>query len=564
MSTEPTLARAAARAEAGDWWAARDGYADVLARDESADAHRGLARACWWLGETQAALEHAQRAFAAYEADSRYADAAMVGVHISIWYLTNFDNVPAADGWLARARHLAEASGDKRAAGWATLVSGYVAEDPDEGLRLVQAAASAARSVSDRDLSTMALADLGLLHVTTGDIGQGMCMLDEALASAFAQPQRMLEVAVWSSCNMLAACSLVDDLRRATQWCRVADRFMEIYGCPFLQARCRAHYGSVLVATGRWDAAERELTQALSMAADTGHGPRAEALTALAELRRCQGDPASALLLLDDAVSTPSGLATRARCLLDLGRPDGARVLLRGELALQRPGMPAYPTLVALLAEAELASGHPSEAQALVGPDAAVWTILAFPRVAGLLARAAGLLARACGDLDGAGRQLGSALDTFARLEIPFESARTEVELARLLMPVDRDAAVAHARSAFARQESLGARREAAEAAAVLRSMGVTPPPGPRQRAVLSAREKDVLVLVAQGLSNPQIAERLFLSPRTVGHHVSSILRKLDLRSRSEAAAYAARRASAPRNGSQVIAESEGANGLLS
>jgi ATP/maltotriose-dependent transcriptional regulator MalT len=541
VGTESALQKAAALADAGDWQAARDAYAAVLARAESADARSGLARACWWLGDTRSALAHAERAFATYEASSRYADAAMVGVHISIWYLSNFDNLPAAAGWLARSRRLAEASRDERAVGWATLVAGYVADAPDEGLRLIEAAAATAAASSDKDLATMALADLGLWHVSTGDVDQGMRMLDEAMATAFGEPQRMLEVAVWSACNMLAACGKVDDVRRATQWCRVADRFMETYGCPFLQARCRSHYGSVLVATGRWDDAERELAHALAMASDTGRGPRSEALTALAELRRCQGDPASALVVLDDADTTIHGTVTRARCLLDLRQPDEARAVLRAELALHQADEPAYPTLVAALAEASLASGRRSEAEALLAPDAPVWRTPAFPRAAGVLARAAGLVAGARGDFEAARRRLGFALDTFARLELPLESARTELELARLLASQDRDAAVVRARSALGRQDALGARHDAAETAALLRSLGVTPGPGPRRRAVLSARERDVLDLLADGLSNPQIAERLFLSPRTVGHHVSSILRKLGLRSRAEAAAYAAR-----------------------
>lgn len=59
--------------------------------------------------------------------------------------------------------------------------------------------------------------------------------------------------------------------------------------------------------------------------------------------------------------------------------------------------------------------------------------------------------------------------------------------------------------------------------------------------ASLTAREMEVLALIAQGLQNAEIAERLFLSPKTVDHHVSAILRKLDVRTRGEASAKAVR-----------------------
>jgi DNA-binding NarL/FixJ family response regulator len=157
------------------------------------------------------------------------------------------------------------------------------------------------------------------------------------------------------------------------------------------------------------------------------------------------------------------------------------------------------------------------------------------------LARAVGLVAAARCDQQRARSQLGFALDVFARLELVFESACTELDLARLLKADDPAAAAARARAAYMQHEALGARREAAKAAAFLRAMGVTPPPGPRRGETLTDREHEVLALLSHGLSNPQIAERLFISRRTVGHHVSSILRKLGLRSRAEAAAYAAR-----------------------
>ena len=59
--------------------------------------------------------------------------------------------------------------------------------------------------------------------------------------------------------------------------------------------------------------------------------------------------------------------------------------------------------------------------------------------------------------------------------------------------------------------------------------------------AGLTARELEVLALVAEGLRNAEIAQRLFLSEKTVGHHVSAILRKLEVRTRSQAGAEAAR-----------------------
>ena len=159
-------------------------------------------------------------------------------------------HVRAREALREEARRLAAASEDPLMLGWADLVTGYLADDADEGRRSLERAAETAGRVGDTDLANMALADLGLWHVTSGDLRRGLAMLDEALAATLSAPRGMLEVVVWSSCDMLAACSLVDDIQRATDWCRAADRFMETYGCPFLLARCRAHYGHVLMATG--------------------------------------------------------------------------------------------------------------------------------------------------------------------------------------------------------------------------------------------------------------------------------------------------------------------------
>jgi DNA-binding CsgD family transcriptional regulator len=100
---------------------------------------------------------------------------------------------------------------------------------------------------------------------------------------------------------------------------------------------------------------------------------------------------------------------------------------------------------------------------------------------------------------------------------------------------------VAEARQALATFGRLGASADGDEAAALLRSLGVRSGAGPNGAALLSVREREVLHLVGLGLSNPEIAGRLFISRKTASNHVSNVLAKLGLRNRAEAAAYAAR-----------------------
>jgi DNA-binding NarL/FixJ family response regulator len=102
-------------------------------------------------------------------------------------------------------------------------------------------------------------------------------------------------------------------------------------------------------------------------------------------------------------------------------------------------------------------------------------------------------------------------------------------------------------RQAFDELRAVGAKPAEAIVARRLRERGARGlPRGPRATttqnpAGLTARELGVLALVAQGLSNADIAKRLFLSEKTVAHHVSAVLRKLDVRTRGQAGAEAAR-----------------------
>jgi DNA-binding NarL/FixJ family response regulator len=137
---------------------------------------------------------------------------------------------------------------------------------------------------------------------------------------------------------------------------------------------------------------------------------------------------------------------------------------------------------------------------------------------------------------------LTSAQARFSQLEMPLELARTGMALA-VALAAERaepaEPAVAEARRALAVFEDLGACRDADKAAGWLRSAGAAAARvGPRGVGVLTKREQDVLRLLAEGLPNPEIAERLYISRRTVEHHVASLLSKLGLRNRTEAAAF--------------------------
>jgi DNA-binding NarL/FixJ family response regulator len=144
--------------------------------------------------------------------------------------------------------------------------------------------------------------------------------------------------------------------------------------------------------------------------------------------------------------------------------------------------------------------------------------------------------------LDGRWREAAAAWEL---LECPYEAARA-------LLEADDTSAVQQAHAVFDR---LGAAPATARAARRLRELGAPTIPRGRRPATranpagLTARELEVLRLVAAGLANHAIAARLFLSTRTVDHHVSALLGKLGVARRSDAAGAAARMGIETQNG---------------
>lgn len=198
--------------------------------------------------------------------------------------------------------------------------------------------------------------------------------------------------------------------------------------------------------------------------------------------------------------------------------------------------------LLELLGEAEIAQGeHSSAAQrghrlAELGESSGCRIAAARGR------RLRGRALAAGGQAAQAGAHLDAALSEFVRLEMPFEAARTRLLCARVLAEHQAEVAVAEAQLALAAFEDLGAGGDADAAAAFLRQLGVkVARAGPRGAGALTKREAEVLALLSEGLSNPDIAARLHLSRKTVEHHVARVLAKLGVRSRGQAAAEAMR-----------------------
>jgi DNA-binding NarL/FixJ family response regulator len=159
------------------------------------------------------------------------------------------------------------------------------------------------------------------------------------------------------------------------------------------------------------------------------------------------------------------------------------------------------------------------------------------------------------GELESAVAGLQEVQTGFEQQEMALEAVWTQIDLGRVLVDVDRGSATAALRAAAARASDLGASTLQQLAEKELRGLGVRTWRRPRGAASdgadplqeLSAREQEVALLVADGASNPEIAEQLYLSRKTIEHHVSSVLAKLGFRNRTELASYlAATSAQAP------------------
>jgi DNA-binding NarL/FixJ family response regulator len=525
----------------GDRDAAKPSFQAVVDPEESAEILSGLAAALWWLGEIRESLDCWERAYSEFRRRPDPAQAVFAAIQLSILYDANLGNSAAAAGWVARAARLVDEHALEPLRGWILIANAVDSADSGQHEALARQAHQLGLTFGDRDLELCALSQIGVALIDQGKITEGMAFHDEAMAGALAG-EGQLDTVVFTACEMMTSYSRCAQYQRMAQWIRAADRFVERYGCPYLNASCRTHYGEVLFATGDWGRAEEELRVALRLSENSLPAMQAKALARLAELRLAQGRVEEAERLMTGFEDHGATAPVRMLIYLLQGRFALAAATARRWLGVIGENRLESALLLELLGEAEIGQSQ-LEAAGKRGRTLAELGSTLNCQV--MLARGERLRGRALAAAsDSAAKQhLDAALREFIQLEMPFEAARTRLLLARVQCELDPEVAEAEGRAALAVFKNLGAVTDAGATTTVLREIeaktrkrtGETP-----DLIGLTRRELEVLRLVAQGMSDKEIATNLVLSRHTVHRHIHSILTKLDLPSRAAAAAYAA------------------------
>jgi DNA-binding NarL/FixJ family response regulator len=535
---------------------------------DAALARRDLARACQ-LAEQSAEIDVTERrlvigicrsffhqaelaaealleSFHAFCRDRRRSRAAVSAVFLGRLNYWLHDNPHVANGWFARARTLLTDQPDGVEHMIAALpLPGCDIEDVSALRVAAERSLRLARVMNEPNHEAKAMADLGTALVSLGTVKDGMTRLDEAMAMVVSGEADSPFVTGDIVCNLLTACGRVGDLTRANEWTRVAEQQLglDVERAPaYLYAHCRSVMGQILCDVGRWPEAEVALRLASTKATHSGPRIDGKARAALAELRVLQGRLADAERLINTRRDHPD--ATVALVSLHLIRGQHRDAAGVAELALRSMGDDRVRAsrLLVMLTEAQLALPDVVAAETSVTRLEQLAASSALSVVAARAALARGMLAQHRGQTGEARRAYEFGVRALADGDWPLLVAELQLRLGQVLADTDAPAAIAAARAAHLSWERLGSPRSACSAA-LLNRLGLQATSKPHATdplAALSPREQTVLAHLRDGRSNAEIAAHLHNSVRTIEHHVSSILAKLGLRSRAEAAVYAA------------------------
>jgi LuxR family maltose regulon positive regulatory protein len=481
---------------AGRWEVAREAFEASVDEAPSASGFEGLGVALRWLGEQEAAMRALQRAYRLHRRAGDARGAARVALQLCLAECYFHADVAVGLGWVERAERLLEGTAPGSEQGWLTLIRGHLAlqvdRDPERARRHAAAARALGHDSGVVDIEMMALALEGLAFVCEGEVEAGMRRLDEATAAAVAGELDDLDAISSCCCYLIDACKQVRDFERAAQWCEHVKGFCEQWSDRLTFAACRAHYADILIWRGDWGAAEAELRANLGPLADIHPNRIADGMVRLAELRRRQGLLEEASRLLEAADG--HHLAPLVRAELALDRGDAVGAVHEAERSLRRlpaGGVTDRAPALEVVVRALLAAGEPDAAREAAEQLRAIASRTGTAASAAAASFAEGLLAAAAGSWEEARRALEDAVDLYARAGGRWEAAHAS----------PRDAAAA--------------------------------PAG------LTAREVEVLRLVAHGRSNQEIAGELVLSVRTVERHIANIYDKIGASGRAARAAAA-------------------------
>jgi ATP/maltotriose-dependent transcriptional regulator MalT len=520
-----------------DWQACVDALTGAGAQvsDAAVEAERLelLADAAWWLGRLDDCVDAREQAYVLYDElrDDRRAG------QCAVWLYEHycFRASPAiAGGWLRRARRALAADEECIEFGALLLREAEVAHgqgDLEAAAELGERGIALGRRLRSADLEAEALQTVGRVRIDQCKPADGLVLLDEAML--FVLDGRLSPYSTGKVyCSLISACEELGDLRRAAEWATATARWAERHPFSVFPGLCRVHRATALRWRGQWAEAEAEAKRACDELAGVNLPNAAAGWAEIGDIRRRLGDldaAEAAFVHADRLCGQPRGGLALLR--LAQGNHDVATAVITEALESAGWSRLSRAKLLPARAQIAIAAGDLSTATAAVdelGTIADAFSSLGL-QAAALSAR--GRVELAQGN-PAAGATLRLAVARWTELGIPYEIATARTLLGQACRDVgDEPGAAAAFDAARELFDELGVGLDARSYPVPL---DISPLP-----AGLTAREAEVLRLVAAGHTNKEIAAALFLSDKTIARHLSNIFTKIDVATRAGATAFA-------------------------
>jgi DNA-binding NarL/FixJ family response regulator len=441
-------------------------------------------------------------------------------------------------GWIARATRLLDDGGhdcvERGYLLFARALGTVLDGDPRAALELFAQARAVGERLRDPTLVAFARHGEGRTMINLGEPGAGGALLDEVMADIAAgdvSPFVLGDI----YCSSIEACREMLDVRRAQEWTSALTGWCESeLGVTAYRGECLVHRAELLILRGAWPDAAEEAERAKDfLSQPPPHRAFGSALYQLGEVHRLRGELAEAEELYQQASRVgrdpQPGLALLR---LARGQVESARTAIAR--AMDDPGQRRRRAVILpACVDIALAVGDVDGARGAADALAQLGTADAPAFLRALAAHASGAVALAEGDPRAAMAALRRGASLWNELDAPYDAARTRTLIGLACRALgDEESARLELDAAHAQFDRLGAALDAERVARLLH-------PPPAAHGSLTARELEVLRLVASGRTNRAIAKTLGIAEKTVARHVSNIFTKLGLSSRAAATAHA-------------------------